>query len=67
MCFKVMEFVGPDHRTKITGLSSIAYAFGGCMVPWLAYATRHWVWLAVIQLSLTLPFFIGWMLVFLRF
>lgn len=58
--FKAMEFVGPDHRTRVSSLSAIAYAIGGCILPGLAYLTRHWVWFSVAQLAITIPFFICW-------
>jgi len=54
-----MEVVGPAHRSKVSCMSAVSYALGGCIYPWVAKLTGNWVWLSVFQLSVTVPFIIG--------
>ncbi|XP_054723820.1 organic cation transporter 1-like [Uloborus diversus] len=56
----LMEIVGPSMRTHMNGIASSAWTIGLCVLPLIAYVTRHWVTLGLATSSVTVLFFFYW-------
>nr|XP_042905861.1 solute carrier family 22 member 13-like [Parasteatoda tepidariorum] len=56
--FIIMELVHPKLRVRVNEISTKCWCAGSCLVPFLAYATRSWVYLTSISSCSALLIFI---------
>ncbi|KAI1305343.1 Organic cation transporter 1 [Halotydeus destructor] len=56
----ITELVGPEYRSRLIGIGASTWTLGMCLLPVLAYYTRHWVIIAIVPTVLVLPMFLYW-------
>ncbi|XP_035204413.1 organic cation transporter 1-like, partial [Stegodyphus dumicola] len=56
----LLEIVGPSYRTRLNGIANSSWTIGLCVLPLIAYVTRHWVTLGLATSSVTVLFFCYW-------
>lgn len=44
----LLELVNPSMRTRMNGIATTSWTMGLCLLPVIAYFTRHWVRLSVV-------------------
>ncbi|XP_055946456.1 carcinine transporter-like [Argiope bruennichi] len=56
----LLELVGPSMRTRLNGISNAAWTAGLCIMPLLAYLSKHWVTFGLITSSTSVLMFGYW-------
>ncbi|GFS37740.1 organic cation transporter protein [Trichonephila inaurata madagascariensis] len=54
---RFLELVGPSVRTRMNGISNAAWTFGLCVMPLIAYLSKHWVTFGLITSSASVLMF----------
>ncbi|CAG2174633.1 unnamed protein product [Oppiella nova] len=58
----LIESVGPRSRTCMNSIACLAWVGGSCLLPLVAYLTRHWVTFNIVTSSAIIVFFFYWKL-----
>lgn len=56
----LLELVSPDIRARMNGVSTTSWTVGLCLLPMVAYFTRHWVHLSIVTSSAALSLLLYW-------
>ncbi|XP_013788295.1 carcinine transporter-like [Limulus polyphemus] len=56
----LVELVGKEKRTRILGIGCISWTIGICLLPLIAFLTRHWTMFGFITTCSCIPFFFYW-------